>query len=241
MRSAIGMAMAALLAASGCGVTLNGAGLPDKGSGVVKEETRDLDGFTGIDISASFEATATIGPKTGVTLSAEDNLLPLIKTEVRDGRLVVGLASGHNIRTTKPLTLKVVVPTLDFVAARGASKLTATAGEASTFKVVSTGASSVDVSGLECDAIEVDAKGASRVTLEGRGKRLTLGASGASKVTAVGSSFESAKVDVSGASKAEVNVTGSIDGEVSGASSLDVKGKPAARGVKTSGASSVSY
>lgn len=241
MRSTMGMAMAALLAASGCDATLVGAGVTVKGSGVVKEEARDLSGFTGLDISSSFEATATIGPKAEVTLGAEDNLLPLIKTEVRDGRLVVGLASGQTIRATKPLKIKVVMPSLDFVAARGASKLAASAGEASTFRVESSGASTVEVTGLTADAIEVTAEGASRVTLEGRARRLTLDASGASKVVAVASAFESAKVDVSGASKAEVNVTGSIDGEVSGASSLDVKGKPIARGVKTSGASSLSY
>ena len=53
--------------------------------------------------------------------------------------------------------------------------------------------------------------------------------------------FESAKVEVSGASRGEVTVSGSIEGDVSGASSLTVLGNPAGRSVRTSGASKVTY
>ena len=241
MRATIGLVAAAILAISGCGIPVSGAGPAIKGSGVTKEESRDVPAFTGVDVSANFEATVDIGPKASVTLSVDDNLLPLVKTDVKDGRLVVGYVGGQTIRTTKPQKVTIVTPSLDFVRARGASKVTATAGEASTFKAETEGASSIQVGGLVAESVEVKAEGASRITLTGKGKRLTLDVMGASKATMTGASFESAKVDVGGASRGELNVTGSIDGEVSGASSLSVRGNPTTRDVKTSGASKVSY
>jgi hypothetical protein len=241
MRITASLAMASLLAASGCGIAVLGTGIPVTGSGVTRQETRELADFHGVDVSAAFEATVKLGPKPSVTLDVDDNLLPLIKTDVIDGRLVVRYAEGHNVRTNKPQKLTIVAPSLDYVGARGATRIVATVGEGKSMKVEASGASSIRVEGLAADSIVVKAEGSSQVTLSGRGKKLTLGASGASKVLAGGIAFESARVDLSGACQGDLHVTASIDVDLSGASSLKVKGDPKARTVNTSGASSVSF
>ena len=241
MRPTIGMAVIALLAISGCDGALQGAGPPVKGSGVTKEETRDLPAFDEVEVNSTFEAKVVIGPVPSVTLNVEENLLPLVKTEVKDGRLFVSFEGGRNVRPTKPTKVDIVVPSLDFLGANGASKVIASVGECKSLAVESGGASSIEVDGLASDSVGVKANGSSRVILKGRGVRLAVDASGASSVVADDASFESANANLSGASRGKLKVTGSIEGDVSGASSLTVRGNPSTRNVGTSGASSVSY
>ena len=241
MRSTIGLAMAALLAVSECALSIEADDATIEGSGVMKEETRKLPAFRSVDISASFEAAVAIGEKASVVLDGDDNLLPLIKAEVSDDVLRVSLAEGRGVRSRKPLKVTIVVPRLESIAARGASKVVATVGEAKSLRVETEGAASARVDGLDADSIRVKAEGASQVTLTGRAKGLTLDVSGASQLFAGDATFESARIRLDGASRGELRVTGSIDGEISGASSLKVGGKPKDRGVKTSGASTVTY
>ncbi len=236
MRSTMEIALSALLVLSGC----VGIGPTIVGSGVTKVETREVAAFHGVDVSSAFEATVTIGTKPSVTLSVDDNLLPLVETEVnKDGRLSVRYRAGSNITTKAPQKVAIVASALDSIVASGAAKVSAAVGETKAITIEAGGASNIDVQGLSSDSVDVDATGASRVSLAGKGKRLTLEASGASRFLAPDVPFDTAKVELSGASRGEVQVAGSIDGDASGASTLSIRGKPASRSVRTSGASQV--
>jgi hypothetical protein len=225
--------------ASGCGLVAAGAG-GVRGSGVIKEETRTVPEFTGVEIGQAIRAEVTVGPEASVRISGDENLLPMVKTEVKDGRLVTSV-EGPGIQTVQPLTVTITTPRLDFVGAGGASRVDVAAKGAKELTVRAGGASTVRVKGIDSDAVALGASGASRVEASGRGKRLDLEVSGASTVKAADVPFESAKVDVSGASNAEVHVAESVQGGVSGASHLKALGGPKTRSVSTSGASQVQY
>jgi Putative auto-transporter adhesin, head GIN domain len=240
MRSMISLSLASLLTSVGCDLTVTGAGPLTVGSGVTKHETREVSPFTGVQISNSFEATVTVGDKTSVALDVDDNLLALVKTEVRDGLLHVEYASGHSIKASKPQKVTIVAPRLDSIRASGASKVMVTSSEGKTLKLEAEGASKIELKEMASDSVEVKILGASNVTLSGRAKKLKLEVTGASKINAGQASFESASVELSGASSGEVTVTESIDGGLTGACSLKVRGQPKIQKLKTSGASSVS-
>ena len=52
-----------------------------------------------------------------VKVAAQPNLLPLIKTEVVDGQLIVTLDAEDGVTTTKPMSLTIEIPVLESVAA----------------------------------------------------------------------------------------------------------------------------
>ena len=195
MRSTIGIAFAlsALLVLSGC-VSFRP---PIVGSGVTKVETREVAAFHEVDVSSAFEATVAIGTKQSVALSVDDNLLPLVETEVKDGRLSVRYRAGSSITTKAPQKVAIVVPALDSIVASGAAKVSAAVGETKAITIEAEGASNVDVQGLSSDSVDVDATGASRVSLAGKGKQLTLEASGASRFLAPDVPFDTARVELS--------------------------------------------
>ncbi len=190
---------ATLLAASlvcGCG------GI--KGSGVQKKETREVEAYSRIMASGAFKLVVTVGQAGPVLLSGDDNLLPLVTAEVVDGAL-------------KLSTKKSVRPDLPLTATLSAKELT---------HVNLSGASILDASELAGEAFQLKASGASRCTLAGKVDALTLVVSGAGKVTADKLQAKKVKVVASGACRAAVFASESLDVSLSGAGKVTYLGDP---------------
>jgi hypothetical protein len=197
---------------------LASAGCEDvvKGNGDTETEQRSVDAFTQLSVAGAIQAEVTIGSPQAVSVTAARNIVPLIKTEVRDSRLIV--EPRNQYRTTEPVRVTITVPELSYVAATGASGITA--------------------GGIRADALTVRASGASTVRAAGSATRVDAEASGASRLRLDELTATDVRVDASGASSIEVQASGSISGEASGASSVRYGGTPRVS-VSTSGASSV--
>ena len=87
-----------LLLLVACGLVLSGCKFHRgiAGSGVRKTEKRDLKSFNAIDTTGAYEIDATCQRPASFEIEADDNILPLIKTEVRDGILFVSNDQVYN-------------------------------------------------------------------------------------------------------------------------------------------------
>ncbi|HMT07863.1 MAG TPA: head GIN domain-containing protein [Pyrinomonadaceae bacterium] len=188
-----------------------------KGSGNIVSEKRDVAGFNAIDVSNVFVVEVTAQSEFSVEVEADDNLLPLIKTEVQNGRLEI--SAEKRIKSKSPIKVKIGAPNIEKLNASGASRTT--------------------ISNISGNGIDIDISGASKVTLSGAANQLTADLSGASSIDATELQCEKVSVDSSGASKAKVNASGTLSVDASGASSISYVGTPATINKKTSGASSV--
>ena len=188
------------------------------GSGVAATETRNLSDFTGIDVGGVFQVEVTAGKEFSVTVEADDNLLPYVKTEVRDG--VLRISSNERLKSSTQIRVRVSAPEIESINASGASK--------------------VSVADLSSSELRVDTSGASKVNMAGETATLTIDVSGASNIDAANLKAENATVDASGASKVEVFVTGKLVSEASGASKIAYSGNPTSVTKDTSGAGKVS-
>ncbi len=188
-----------------------------KGSGQMATETRDLRDFESIDVSGVIQVEVTAGKDFTVEVEADDNLLQYVNTEVRRGKLI--LSTEKRIKTGNPIRIRISAPNISDIEASGASK--------------------VSVVDLSNSSLNLDVSGATKISLAGETKKLTVDASGASNIDASNLRTENAAVDVSGASSADVNVTGELDAEASGASNVTYSGSPQNVKRNSSGASRV--
>jgi hypothetical protein len=218
------------------------AGPAVRGSGKIAVEARTIGEFTGIEVHGAVAADVTAGEAPSLRLSGDDNLLPLIVTEVRDGRLVIETQQGTNISTTSPLkaTITATKP-LDGAEVSGASSCRIAAPMAASFDGEASGAASLTLEGLDAEALDLDVSGASTVTITGKARSLRADASGASNLKLSGLETVVATVDLSGASSGEVKASESLTGDISGASSLTAIGRPTKGDVSKSGAASITY
>ena len=188
------------------------------GSGNIVTEKRDLDGFTGIDVGGIFEVEVVSQKDFSVEIDADDNLLPLIKTEVRGG--VLRISTEEDVKSKNPIRIRISAPDIDRIEASGVSK--------------------VAVADLKNEELKLDISGVSKVKLAGQTGNLSVDISGASHVDAENLKAGIATVDASGASHVNVNVSEELVADASGTSKIIYTGSPKSAQKKSSGVSNIS-
>jgi hypothetical protein len=191
------LAFSALFVLSGCHVGVHG-------SGVRKTEKRDLPAFTAIDTSGAFEVEVNCQKPASFEIEADDNILPVIQTEVRSGVLHVSTTKGYSSRGG--IVLRIMVPDLE--------------------SVKSTGAGKFRVSDIKNDSFEIQSTGAAQVVASGQTKQVKIGSTGAGKIDAHNLRAETADVNVTGAAGVDVYATDQLDVTVSGAGRVTYSGNP---------------
>jgi hypothetical protein len=188
-----------LVAFSGCKVNKGIAG-----SGNRQTETRELKPFKAIDTNGAYEVDVTCQKPARFEIEADDNILPLIKTEVRDGILFV--TSDESYRSSRSVSLRISVPELVAFSSRGAGKVNVT-----------------DASG---DDLKIESRGAASVEAAGTVKNLTISSTGAGDIKTGNLRTQNATVQVTGAASVDVYATDQLDVTVSGVGSVNYSGNP---------------
>ena len=188
-----------------------------RGSGTLRTEVRKVGDFHGLDISGATHADVMVGPAPSLKIEIDDNLLPLVATEVRGGTLHIYFTAP--VSTKQSLRAWVTTPHLERTDVSGASELTA--------------------QGIRAGHVTLSFSGASHGTLRGQAETLQLEASDASQLDLRELPARTAAVDASGASRLRLAVTDEIRGDLSGASQLLYSGGSPRLAVDTSGASQV--
>ncbi len=189
-----------------------------KGSGNMSAEDRAVRGFHGVDVGGVYQVEITAQKEYSVRVEADDNLLPLIQTEVNDG--ILKIESERRISPKSKIRIIIGAPNIDNLDISGVANVT--------------------LNDIKNDSLNVDSSGASKIKVTGETAKLTVDVSGATKVDAESLTTGSANIDASGASNVSVNVSGELRADASGASKIIYAGTPTNVIKDTSGASKVS-
>jgi len=190
-----------MLLASGCHYRIHDE---VAGSGVRQAQKRDLPAFTSISTEGAFDVDVVCQKPQSVEVEGDDNILPLITTEVSDNVLHIRNLRGYS--THDSIRVKITVPNLDGLSASGAGK--------------------IDISGLKNNKFEVDMSGAPSVKVSGDTKVVDIDTSGAGKIDAHKLRASRAIVDSKGVSRVEVYATEELNVTVSGPSHVIYEGNP---------------
>jgi hypothetical protein len=187
-----------------------------EGDGSIKSEDRPIAEFTRIVVAGAYQIKWTGGNST-LNITADQNLLPLIKTSVNNGTLQID--SKDNLRPTKTITI--------------------TLSSASLAEVRLTGANSFKASQITGTDLKLECTGASNITVDGSVTNLRANLTGASKLNAKSLKTQTATLSLLGASNADVTVTDSLKASVTGAGSLTYSGNPKSVEKNVTGAGSI--
>jgi hypothetical protein len=123
----------------------------------------------------------------------------------------------------------------------GASQIEIDKMIAGSLKVTVSDASNLNGNANIVDDFTLELTGASRVNLTGSGKHGNIRISGASQARLANLALNSASLNLSGASNAQLKVDANLDIVLSGASRLEYSGSPVIGKVSVSGASSLKH
>jgi hypothetical protein len=189
-------------------LAISAPGCATRGSGTSATETREVEAFERIDLSGAFTVVIHVDPSAPrkLTLTADDNLLELIRTRVDGAELEIGMAPSTKIVTKTQIRVEIWTPSLTGIEASGATKL--------------------EVAGLHGERFVLDASGASDATLGGAVDRLEVDMSGAGKLDARALAAKQVEIDLSGAGGAMVSASETLDVDISGAGKVTYYGSP---------------
>lgn len=191
-----------------------------RGSGVAAKEERSIAGVTAVELRGVGTLTVTVADEEKLTVTADDNILPLIVTEAKDDTLTIGFGKNTSVNPVKPVTYDLTVKSLRRLKLSGAARVVAHK--------------------LDGKKFQLDISGACHANLDGNVGEFTLTVSGTAAVDARELAAGDAAVTVSGASNVKVNVKDKLSVRASGASSVRYRGDPKQVESKRSGVSSVS-
>lgn len=232
-----------LVVLAGCQAGFLPAGSPPvRGSGASAEETRTVAEFTCVELQGVVAGELVSGDPPSVRLTADDNLLPLVETAVENGCLVIRPQAGSTLQPRVALKALVTCPRpLENITVAGASTCRVKAAMARRLRLETQGAAQLTAEDLDADELRLDASGATTTTVKGEARSVRVEVSGASRVRLDELRATQLQVNFSGASRGEARASDSVEGEVSGASTLTLIGRPPKAQVAASGAASVTY
>ena len=174
------------------------------GSGNRKTEKREVTSFNAIDSGGAYNINVTCQKAATFEIEADDNILPLIKTEVRGGTLFI--ESDQEYHSSKLPTLRITLPDLAAIKNRGAGQ--------------------IQIADVKNDQIGLQSDGAATIDASGTTKFVEIGATGAGKIDTGSLHAEKVKVSVSGAANIDVYATEQLDVDISGVGKVSYAGNP---------------
>ncbi|MGW8315947.1 MAG: head GIN domain-containing protein [Bacteroidales bacterium] len=195
------------------------------GNGNVVEETRDVEGFTGVHVSSGIDVMLSEGDQFEVVVEADENLQEVIETELRGNMLVVG-TDRVNIRRAKAKRVHVTLPRLEELKISSAGDCdgqTPFSCEDLRLSISSAGDLSLEV---EADRIDLDISSSGDAKIAGKANMLDASLSSAGDLDAWDLEARVVDVKVSSAGDARVFATEEISMDASSAGNIYYRGDP---------------
>jgi len=224
-RSLLGLMILLALGATACAGSLIG-GNTVKGSGTLKTEVRQVSGFTTVKLSGIGSLEIAQTGTEGLSISAEDNLLPLINTNVQGSVLDIHIQSNTSLQPTKPIIYLLSVKDLTTISLSGAGSVSTQQFKTSALTVDLSGAGDVNLTGLQLGSLTVKTSGAGNMTVGGTTTSQDVDASGVGSYKGEQLASTTAKVTLSGVGDAAVRASQSLDITISGVGNLTYYGNP---------------
>ena len=177
-----------------------------RGSGTVTSESRMVHGFTEVVLSGSGHLVIEQTGTESLTITAEDNILPVLTSEVTGGRLDLGTKPNTAIFTTKPIEYRLTVKDL--------------AG------LTVSGSGTAELAQLRSTDLAVTLSGSGTIILGGRVQTQNVTVSGSGSYQADKLVSQAATVNVSGSGAVDVSVSQTLHATVSGSGSIVYSGNP---------------
>jgi hypothetical protein len=216
------------------------------GSGTVDTETREVSNFDAISLENMGNVYITVGNTEKLTIEAEDNLLPLLTSEVENGTLKLGVVRGRNIDPTKPITYNITVKDLKDITLAGSGVINSAPLEADTmtvmlagsgniqlegvtstnFNVTIAGSGNINVDEVSTERIDAEINGSGDIRIAGEAQRQTLSVNGSGSYLAGDLQTETMDIHINGSGSVTAWVREHLNVAVNGSGNVSYYGRP---------------
>jgi len=189
---------------------------------ITKEIT--VDSFEKIEISGAFDIMLTPSKSNEVVMEVDENLAEYIDIFVRGNKLYI--EADRRMSSRQGIKIKVPVQEINKISSSGASNIGCSEPISSKeLDIEVSGAGKIDLK-LDVNYVSLELSGATMVYLDGVGERLEVDMSGAGSLAGENFEVKDCNVSISGVGHVLVNVTGTLEAQVSGLGKVEYVGEP---------------
>jgi hypothetical protein len=195
------------------------------GSGDLITEARDVGSFTELEVSGSFDVFVTCGEEQKIEITIDDNLMDLITTDIRRGRLVIKCEesiSAHRRRSK----IEISVPELTAVALSGSGDVTVNGMKGGEVELTVSGSGMIKAREVKAESLTATISGSGELEAAGKTGDLSVRVSGSGDVDLSDLIADDADVRISGSGDVELYAEGSFSGSVTGSGDIRIHGNP---------------
>ncbi len=175
-----------------------------KGNGITASEKREVSPFQGIKVEAPVTVNYHRASTVQVELTGDQNLLPIITTQVVQGLLVI--SSKQSYQSQQPITIALSSPHLE--------------------SGILQGSGSIYLTGLSEKSLQLDLQGSGNITVEGNVEHFSVQAKGSGKVNAKDLESIQAELQVTGSGNIISTVKESLNASIVGSGNITYFGHP---------------
>lgn len=214
-----------------------------KGNGNVVTIERSVGDYDAVASAGWFDVELVSGQEGELTLKGEENLLEYIKTEVKDGKLVIKTEKGVNLRPSNwnsGILITVPVETINSVSLSGSGDVVSkTTIRSDDFKASVAGSGDVSLT-VEATRLKASLSGSGDIDLSGSAKNFEVSVAGSGDIKAYDLEADYVDAQVSGSADIKVTANQGLKARVSGSGDISYKGNPTKIDTKTSGSGDIS-
>ncbi len=213
-----------------------------KGNGILKKETREASGYTGIQSQGALNVIVLYGNANTISVEADENLLPYIETLVENGKLIIRTKNKVNLKSNERLTVHASLTKLTSLVLSGSGNITGDGAFSNSGRteVRLSGSGNIKLGADSFNELDVAISGSGNVVLKGNNSNnITASISGSGNIDCSNFSTNDVFAKVSGSGDIRVYANKSIDAKVSGSGNIYYKGSASNLNSKSSGSGKI--
>lgn len=199
------------------------------GEGPEVRENRELDDFTELEIDLDADVVIHVGNQPAVSISAQENLLKVIRTDVHGNNLVI--EARPCINTASRVQIELTVASLSAIKLNGSADITSMDELHSDELELKINGSGNMIADIFTNQLDVKINGSGNVIIAGSAKEADIVINGSGDMRAESLQAYKADIRINGSGDVDINALNDLKVTIKGSGDVEYSGDPA---VKTS-------
>jgi hypothetical protein len=199
------------------------------GNGIIIQEERNLSDFTGVISEGEYDVFIVTDSVSKVSIEADENLIPYIRTLIKDDKLVIDNGTRRCLRNKNddPIRIYVHTPDIFYINLDGSGVIYSDYSiYVDYLKIELDGSGVIDLRDIDALEMDVTLSGSGEIELWGIAGKSDIDIPGSGKIKAYHLEQDECHASISGSGDMYVFVYDLLDAHISGSGNIFYRGNP---------------
>jgi hypothetical protein len=197
------------------------------GSGKLVTENRPVSGVNRVELAVHANLEIQQGSNESLSVTGDDNILPVLLTDVSGGRLTIRYKPQFNVRIRSPLKILLTVKDLRELRLSSSGNVKVVSLTTSDFVLTLTSSCNVNIQGIQADMITTRISSSGDITIQGNANALDLNVTSSGSFQGGDLRVQKAAVKLTSSGEVTLWVVNDLRANISSSGNIAYYGSPA--------------